>query len=486
MQRLTLNSNTTEPLNIQLTRQIRRQILAGKLTAGERLPASRKLADTLGIGRITVLSAYQRLQAEGFLETRTGSGTFVATTLPQQLTEPQQPDSLRLSQWGVAALAAEKRHFQPKTTPPITYDFGFGRTFPQTFPYDIWRKLLSRYLSTDDTLLARYGSAAGFAPLREAISAYVSRRRNVNCTPEQVIIVNGVQQAIDVVARLLVNPADNVLVESPGYTEAYELINVYGAHLHPLPLTRNGIQLNALNAAPHARLLFLTPTNQFPRGGALPLAGRLHVLQWANQHNAFILEDDYDSELYYAAEPPPALQSLDQHGRVIYLGTFSKVLFPALRLAHVILPPQLVPPFLAAKRLIDRGSPTLTQAAIADFIVEGHFELHMKRLRRIYAERRAALITALHKHVSGNFDYSDQPMGLHVMGYLPPTIDEKQLVKSLTDAGIFMLPGAPFHLQPDPSPSLLLGFNNIPVEQIEAGVALFGRILRTHLGQSQS
>jgi GntR family transcriptional regulator/MocR family aminotransferase len=476
-----LDPAAVEPLNIQLAQHIRHQILSGQLIAGERLPPSRKLAETVGIGRITVLNAYRRLQDEGFLESRTGAGTFVAQTIPQLKTAREQPEALLLSRWGAAALATEKQHHKSKNPASIAYDFGFGRTFPQTFPYDTWRKLLSRYLSTDDTLLSRYGSAAGFTPLREAINAYVSRRRNVNCTPEQVIIVNGVQQAIDVVARLLVNPGDTVLVESPGYTEAYELLNVYGAQLHPLSLTDTGIDIAQLQTAPRSRLLFLTPTNQFPRGGALPLTERLHLLQWARQNNAFILEDDYDSELYYATEPPPALQSLDQSESTIYLGTFSKVLFPALRLAYVILPQKLVTPFLAAKRLIDRGSPTLTQAAIADFIVEGHFERHMRRLRQTYGARRAALITALQNNLPTTLHYSDQPMGLHVMLYLPARTNEKQLVQALATAGIFVLSGAPYHLQAAPPPSLLLGFNNMPVEQIDAGIALFGRILHTHL-----
>lgn len=478
MHPLSVDRDLELPLSRQVADQLSRQIRDGALQPGERLPPSRNLAQSLGIGRITVMAAYKQLQTDGYVVTRVGAGTFVAE-LPITTTDVATASPLALTTWGEQAVAAERDHFRPKIPAHIEYDFGFGRTFPHAFPYDIWRKLLGRYLSTDDTLLSRYGSAAGFTPLREAIAAMVARRRGVHCTPDQIVIVNGVQQAIDVIARLLIAPGDEVLVESPGYTEAYELLTVYGARLRPIPVTTQGIDVTALPQDDAAQLVFVTPTNQFPRGGTLPLPGKLRLLNWAAAHGAFILEDDYDSELHYGGDPPTALQALDQHDCVIYLGTFSKVLFPALRLAYVILPQRLVPPFLAAKRLIDRGSPTLTQAAIADFIVEGHFELHMRRLRRTYRARRSALVQALQQLTPSLTGYAQLEAGLHVMAHLPDGMDEARLVQLSAENHIHIMPGAPYHLEPQPPPSVLLGFSNIGVERIEAGVREFGRIIGT-------
>lgn len=476
MQPLAVDRHHSLSLQRQLFDQLSQQIRDGILQPGERLLPSRELAHQLSIGRITVMAAYRQLQTDGYVVTRVGAGTFVAD-LPVAATAPPIAPPLTLSTWGTRAVMADRAYFRPKVPAHIEYDFGFGRSFPHTFPYDTWRKLLGRYLSTDDTLLSRYGSAAGFAPLRAAIAEMVARRRGVHCTPEQIVIVNGMQQAVDVIARLLITPGDDVLVESPGYTEAYELFTVYGAHLRPIPVTTEGIDVATLPEDSQARLIFVTPTNQFPRGGMLPLPGKLALLNWAARHDTFILEDDYDSELHYSGDPPSAMQALDQYDRVIYLGTFSKVLFPALRLAYVILPQRLVPPFLAAKRLIDRGSPTLTQAAIADFIVEGHFELHMRRLRRTYRARRAALVQALQQHTPLSIDYAQLAAGLHVMVRLPDGVDEARLVRVSAENHTHIMPGAPYHLELQPPPSVLLGFSNIAVERIEDGVREFGRML---------
>lgn len=470
-----VDRHSTVPLSQQVAAALRQQILDGSLLPGVRLPPTRALARQLGIGRSTIVNAYRQLEQEGFVAGQTGSGTYVTTTAMPADAGVRRP--VQLSRWGRRAHTIGQRHTTPRPPSKPTYDFSFGRTFSQTFPYNTWRKLLNRYLSTDDTLLSRYGSAAGFAPLRRALADYVARRRGVHCSVDQIVIVNGIQQAVDIIARLLLDPGDAVLVESPGYTEAYELFTVYGARLHPLPVTANGFDPAALPTAPSARLAFVTPTNQFPRGGSAPLAARITLLDWAAQHNAYVLEDDYDSELYYAGDPPAALRAIDRSERVIYLGTFSKVLFPALRLAYVVLPPPLVSPFLTAKRLIDRGSPTLTQAAIADFLFEGHFDRHMRRLRQLYRTRRAVLLDAMRAHVPELDDYADLPAGLHVMVHLPPQVDEPHLVAACAASGVHVMPGAPYHLAPDPPPSLLLGFSNIDGAQIEDGIRQFGRIV---------
>lgn len=463
MLKLSLKNSSEVPLSRQLALQIREQILRGERVAGEVLPPSRKLAEELEIGRIVVKQAYAQLADEGFVDTRTGSGTFVVD-LP--LPESKSPTDAPLSAWA-------ERAMQSQTAPQLIqksleYDFGFNNDFPQIFPYDVWRKLLARYLSTDDTMLARYGSAAGFAPLRSAIAAHLTRSRGVQCNTDQVVIVNGVQQAVDIIGRILLQSNDSVFVESPGYVEAYRLLRVYGAHLHGFPVDDGGFPVEKLgNRA--AKLAFVTPANQFPRGGTLPLTRRLQLIQWANRHNAYILEDDYDSELRYDGKQIGALQGLAPD-RVIYLGTFSKVLFPALRLAYVVLPQPLIAPFLATKRLIDRGSPTLTQAAIADFLREGHFERHVRRLRQTYAERRQILVASLCERLPA-WQFSDVAAGLHVMARLPLGMDEMKVVKSAERHQVGIYPAASYSLSPNPSPAVLLAFSGIDRERIRAGIS---------------
>ncbi len=469
MLKFCLRKSSETALYRQLALQIREQILRGERLAGESLPPSRKLAAELEIGRTVVKQAYSQLADEGFVETRTGSGTYVAELPPFQPQTSQK--TAALSVWAERALQSKPSAERQQKS--LEYDFGFNNDFPQIFPYDVWRKLLARYLSTDDTMLARYGSAAGFAPLRSAIASHLTTSRGVRCEMEQVVIVNGVQQAMDIIGRILLQPNDAVFVESPGYIEAYQLLRVHGAHLHGYAVDDDGFPVEKLgNRA--AKLVFVTPANQFPRGGTLPLPRRLQLIEWAYAHNAYIIEDDYDSELRYDEKQIGALQGLAPD-RVIYLGTFSKVLFPALRLAYVVLPQPLIEPFLATKRLIDRGSPTLTQAAIADFLREGHFERHVRRLRQAYAQRRQILTTALRSELP-DWQFSDVPAGLHVMARLPSTIDERVMVKLAESNQIGIYPAAPYSLSPNPDPAVLLAFSGISAEKIADGIGRLSQI----------
>lgn len=476
--RLALDRDAPAGLARQLASRLQELIVHGELAAGDRLPPSRTLADWLGIGRITVTTAYAQLAADGFVTARPGAGTFVAAVPPGAPTAP--PPSL--SAWGRQALAAGRAE-RAAAEPRGDFDFGFGRVFPHSFPYDVWRRLLARYLSTDDTMLARYGSPAGFEPLRRALADYVATARNIHCRPEQIIIVNGTQQAIDLLARLLLNPGDRVAVESPGYVDAYELLRVYQAQLLPVAVDGDGLQVAHLPADGRVALVYVTPANQFPLGGTLALPRRLALLDWAAQHGAFILEDDYDSELRYDGRLVTALQAVDTGGRVIYLGTFSKVLFPALRLAYVILPDALVTPFYAAKRLVDRGSPTLTQAAVADFLAEGHFARHMRRLRQTYGARRDVLVAALARHLGDVVSFVDAPAGLHVTVQLPDRVDEARLVRDAAEAGLILHPGAGYHVTPGP-PSLLLGFSGIAADRIDDGIRRLAGVIRSHGGRA--
>ena len=471
-----LNKSNSEPLYLQIYWQLRRQILTGQLLPGAPLPASRRLARQYGVARVTVTQAYEQLQAEGYVVGRPGAGTFVSDQLPLPLLPPAHTFAPEFSEWGQRVLATDQDTTQAAAArPPI--DFGFGRSFPHIFPYDIWRRLLARYLSTDDVMLSRYGSVAGFYPLRQALARYLGRLRGVNCTPEQVIIVSGAQQALDILGRLLLFSDDQVLVETPGYASAFELFAIRGANLLPLPVDDHGFPVERIPATARARLVFVTPSNQFPRGGTMPLARRLALLRWARAHDALVIEDDYDGELRYSSRPLAALQGLDEDGRVVYLGTFSKVLFPALRLGYVVLPTALVEPFVQAKALVDRGAPTLTQAAVADFISEGHFERHLRHLRQAYGRRRHVLVQALDAYLPGAVQYSSVEAGLHVMLYLDPACNEAAVVEQAAAAGVGVYPGEPYHLQKPAPPSILLGFSGLSETEIEEGVQRLAIVL---------
>jgi len=475
---LTLDRNGRIPLYAQIYRQARQLILDGRLAAGMKLPPSRQLAAHLGVARITVTQAYDQLQAEGYVVGRTGAGMFVAEGLVEDLlpVEEERPYTPTLSRWGRRVVAAESE-MAAASVPRPAIDFGFGRAFAQIFPYDVWRRLLARYLSTDDAMLARYGSVAGFYPLRQALADYLSRERGVRCTPEQVVVVSGAQQVLDILARLLLNPGDEVLVETPGYTVAYDLLRVYGAHLIGLPVDDDGFPVERIPPDCPARLAFVTPTHQFPRGGTMSLARRLRLLAWAREQGAVIIEDDYDGELRYNGRPLAALQGLDEEGRVAYLGTFSKVLFPALRLAYVVLPPALLDPFVQAKSLVDRGAPTLTQAAVADFITEGHFERHLRQLRQAYGRRRAVLTAAIERYLPGRVRYVPVAAGLHVMVYLEAGVSETAVVQQAAAVDVGVYPGAPYHLQQPAPPSILLGFSGLEEADIEEGIRRLAGVL---------
>ncbi len=460
---LQLDKTLAQPLFQQLYQQIRRQILAGNLTSGSRLPSSRKLAAQLKVGRITIIQAYEQLQAEGYIETRSGSGTFVTAEIDPALPDRHiQPFSLTLSSWGERVMSQQPMNKQANMR--LEIDFGFGRSFSHIFPYDIWRRLLARYLSTDDIMLSRYGSAAGFSPLREAVAAYLKRQRGVRCTAKQVVIVSGAQQALDILARLLISDGDEVLVETPGYHDAYTLFETHGARLVALPVDENGLPVEKIPDTCCARMAFVTPSHQFPRGGTLSLQRRLALLEWADRNDAWIIEDDYDSELRYDGRPLSSLQGIDTGGHVIYLGNFSKVLFPGLRLGYLVLPTPLTTPFIRAKGLVDRGAPTLTQAAVADFIAEGHFERHLRHLRKAYKARRQALVKALETYLSGRVNFSSVAAGLHVMLYLQPVCQESEIVRLAASVGVGVYPGAPYHLEQPAPPSILLGFSGLDSE----------------------
>jgi GntR family transcriptional regulator/MocR family aminotransferase len=468
------------PLYQQLYIHLQTAVRTGDLKPGMRLPSTRALAILLNISRHTVLNAYQQLIAEGYLDGMVGNGTFVAQILPDHLltssqhkylieTSLAEPDTPRFSEQATLQLTAPRM-------PMATLDgsgvsarpFRFGAPALRAFPYKVWSRLLIRQARRLPASAFPYQHAAGYLPLREAIAAHAMVSRGVHCTPEQILIVSGAQGGLDLVARLLINAGDPVWMEDPGYLKARGAFLGSGAKIIPVPVDEEGLVVETgIARAPQARLVYLTPSHQFPLGVTLSLARRLALLDWARHADAYILEDDYDSEYHYSRRPLPALQGLDNDGRVIYIGTFSKVLFPALRLGYLILPLHLVEAFRAVRNFIDTHPPMLEQAVLADFIVDGHFTRHLRKMRSLYAERRVTLLEAARE-----IDLEIQPpeAGMHCIGWLPEGMDALPLAREAARQGIDIAPVSHFSIEPLARDGILLGYGDYSVEQIQDGI----------------
>ena len=488
---LGLDRGSSVPLHRQLYDGLREAILSGRLRPGARLPSTRVLAADVGASRNTVLAAFGQLLAEGYLEGRVGAGTTVAGTLPETLLRAR-PETAgtgdrgrrpRLSQRGallvgtrdaLARGAATARPFRP------------GLPGLEAFPFDVWTRLVARRWRSVPRQLLDYGDPAGYAPLREAIAAYLGEARAVRCEAAQVIVVTGAQQAVDLAARVLLDPGDTAWVEDPGYPGARGALVAAGIRLAPVPVDAEGLDVrHGARHAAGARLVYVTPSHQYPLGVTMSLHRRLALLEWASRSGAWILEDDYDSEYRYAGRPLAALQGLDAAGRVIYAGTFSKVLFPSLRLGYLIVPGELVDAFVAARALADRHSPSVTQAALADFIDGGHFARHIRRTRALYAERQAALVRAAGRALDGLLEVGPAEAGMHLMGWLPEGVDDRAAARAALGREVDAPPLSGYRARParrGERGGLMLGYAAYTPREIEDACARLARALRTARG----
>jgi GntR family transcriptional regulator/MocR family aminotransferase len=476
----------------QVYESLRAAILEGRLAPGARLPSTRALASDIGVSRTTVLLAYDQLLAEGYVSSRTGSGTFVASELPEPLPIAARPGGApadappRLSAYGERVRAGAGGATLPpwRRRPALQFDFRYGLPAVEEFPHQVWRRLLARRARAASLSSLQYGSPEGYGPLRAAIADYLRRSRAVACAPEQVVIVNGSQQALDLAARLLLDPGDTVLIEEPQYQGARKVFLAAGARLVPVPVDAEGLDVAALPATtPAPRLAYVTPSHQFPTGAVMSVSRRLSLLAWAAAAGAYVLEDDYDSEFRYEGRPVEAVQGLDRAGRVIYVGTLSKVLFPALRIGYLVLPPPLVEPFAMAKWLNDRHTATLEQQALADFISEGHFERHLRRSRTRNAALRTALLEALDEGFGDRIEISGANAGVHLLVWLRDADpgDVPALVERAGRAGVGIYSVAPYFAGAPPRAGLLLGYASMTERSIRAGV----RKLAEAIGRGQ-
>ncbi len=467
------------PLFRQLYAWLKDAILQGRLAPGARLPATRDLAPMLKVSRQTVLAAYEQLTAEGYLRGGVGQGTFVDAALPVPRRAAFSPAGLLrpLPERGAAMASAMAR---------VRYHDGPVRAFRPSmpgldlFPFDAWRKLELRALRRPGPHLG-YSEPAGYQHLRELLCAYLRASRGVVCTPEQVVITSGSQQALYLLAHLLLAPGDGVWVESPGYQGACAPMTVAGARICTVPVDAEGMDV-AYGAAhyPEARMVFATPSHQLPLGVTMSLGRRLALLRWAVAHRAWVIEDDYDSEYRYTGPPLASLQSLDSAGCVIYVGTLSKVLFPGLRLGYVVAPPALAEPLARAKAVVDRHSAIVPQMVLADFIGEGHFARHIRRTREAYAERREALLGAIDTRLGDRLRCGPSDAGLDLCVHFRPDAggrfpDEARVAQAALDAGIELRPLA-YYANPQAvpacavDPGLLLGFSAVGPDDIRRGV----------------
>jgi GntR family transcriptional regulator/MocR family aminotransferase len=463
-------SKQGEPLFRQVYLGLRQAILAGSFSPGERLPSSRDLAEQLGISRTVALAAYDQLLAEGFVEGHRGSGTFVSQSLTATRPRKQEKSaSLQLSHFGLAAAAATPAVEFPSRQPPaLRYNFAFGRTDTAIFPYAAWQRILLRHAREARMRELDYGPPVGSLALREAICAHLRRSRAVVCDPSEVIVVNGSQQALDLIARVLVERGDPVAIEDPQYPGAREVLLAAGARLIPVPVDRDGIDPAKL--PDHASLVFVTPSHQFPTGAILPLSRRLALLEWARRKNAVIVEDDYDGEFHYEGRPLESLQGLDTEGRIAYLGTFSRTIFPALRIGYLIVPKSLASAFTAAKWLSDLHSATLEQLTLAEFIQTGMYERHLRRLRRRNTARRDALLEAIEEYLGKRVEVTGGGSGAHIVVWPRKHISEQTIIDRAAAQGVNVYGVSQFFLKQPSQTGLILGYARLNEQEIREGI----------------
>jgi len=471
------------PIGARLTQLIRRAILDRVVPPAHRLPSTRALAQALRIARNTVVPVYEQLRAEGFVVAGHGSGTYVCRIAPDALAVPAQAVEPRSS----APLAFSRRgrryHSHPLHEFWTRQPFCPGQFDFELFPHRLWNRLQQRQLRRADPVQLEQGEPGGAPELRQAIAEHVRATRGVRCAPDQVIITDGTGESIDLVARLMCDPGDAVLLEDPGYWAATQVLSDHGLRLHPAPVDAHGLPVPRLRPGQRApRLAYLTPSNQFPTGGVMPLARRLEWLQFAARHDTLLLEDDYDSEYRYEGAPFPSLQGQDGAGRVIYLGTFSKTVYPGIRVAFLVVPQGLQRVFADASADFYRDGDQIVQQVLADFMREGHYAAHVRTLRREYALRRDAMLRALQAALPQAFatrrlSVVSGARGVHLTISLPDGVDDRAVARAAIAHGVTAIPLSVYAMRV-PWRGLVLSFAATPVAQIAPLVATLAPILR--------
>jgi GntR family transcriptional regulator / MocR family aminotransferase len=479
---VSLDPDSATPMYRQLSDWFRRAILDHHLSPGQRLPSTRQLAGELAISRIPVLVAYEQLLAEGYLETFKGAGTCVARSIPQQTSKTEalkpnrvlsrpagRPTARRLSRRAAAMRTRDRSWLNNLGA------FRVGLPALDHFPAGIWSKLVNRHARKPPKDLLYYGDTLGYLPLRESIAEYLGVFRAVRCDASQVLVTTGSQQGLQLAAQVLLDPGEHVWMEEPGYPGAQLAMQAAGAVLVPVPVDQEGLDVSeGMRRGPVARAAYITPSHQFPLGVTLSAARRMQLLSWAVSSGTWIIEDDYDSEYRFGGRPIASLQGLDTDGRVIYVGTFSKVMFPAMRLGYLVLPKDLVPAFAVAREATDTCSASLYQSVMADFIREGHFARHIARMRKLYAQRRRALVEEIQQQLSEKLEVLGAEAGMQLAALLPRGVDDVTVARRAAKKGVSARPLSACYLNARARGGLILGYGGTDTAAIHEGVQILG------------
>jgi GntR family transcriptional regulator/MocR family aminotransferase len=468
------------PAHRWLYSALRTEILDGRLRPGARLPGTRDLAGQYGLSRGTIVNAFEQLKSEGYLEGSVGSGTYVSKVLPEEsLHVARETRAQRPMQWkprrSISNYGKRVKLFSGLET-RVPRAFRTNLPALNLFPTELWTQITARRLRRASTNLLRGCDPLGYPPLREAVADYLSTSRGVKCVPEQIAIVSGVQEALDLVARLFLNPGDRVCMENPGYPGAVIVFEAVGAKISAVCVDEEGMKLREPSLR-DARLIYVTPAHQFPLGITMSLRRRLELLEWARKSGALIFEDDYDSEYRYSGRPVPALQGLDRHGLVLFAGTFNKVLFPSLRLGYLVIPPDLLSYFAATRSVTSRHAPLLDQAVLCDFITEGHFGRHLRRMREVYAERLSVLMESAQQRLAGLLEISNIEAGLQTVGWLRNGLAAEPVAKAAAARDVEVTPLSRYSRGRMAQEGLQLGFAAVDAAEIRRGVRELAVIL---------
>jgi GntR family transcriptional regulator/MocR family aminotransferase len=479
---VSVDRRSSTPLYRQIYDGYREAIVERRLHGGQRLPSTRSLATELQISRIPVLNAFEQLLAEGYFESRVGAGTYVASSLPDELPAPDRatpgatpprPGPRAVSSRPDALLRRE-----PEPWLGGAGAFRMNQPAVDQFPFPVWSGLVARHCRNPQKSLLNYGDPMGHRPFREALAAYLRTARAVRCEPEQIMVVSGSQQALELSARVLLEPGRAVWMEEPGYGGARDALTMAGAQLVPVPVDEEGLDVAAgIARRPKARAAYVTPSHQYPLGVTMSASRRLQLLDWAQRSGAWIIEDDYDSEYRYESLPIASLQGLDRDARVLYIGTLSKVLFPALRLGYIVIPADLVPRFSSVREAMDIFPSTLYQAVLADFIAEGHLGRHLRKMRLLYRERRSVLVDAIRKELGGMLQVRGDQAGLHLVGTLPKGLRDRRISVAAARGRLWLMPLSACFIGAPSGPGLVLGYGGTAPTEIVDGVRRLRRLL---------
>ena len=469
-----VDRRSSKPLYQQIYDSFRTRIMHGDLRGGEAVPSSRELARDLRVSRLPVLNAYAQLQAEGHFETRTGSGTFVAKTIPTQ-TRPEQPgrDGRAGSRRSISADAKALPKLERPTWAETLGPFQVGQPELKSFPIHTWSRLLSRYSRELRVSALQYANPMGLDSLRELLATYLRASRGVRCTAGQIMIVNGSQQALYLVTRVLLNRGADTWIEEPGYWLVQHVLALAGCKVVPVPVDSEGLNVAAgIRLKSNAKAAFVAPSHQYPLGVTMTATRRFQLLEWAHKGHSWIVEDDYDSEYRYDSMPIASLQGLDVNSRVIYTGSFSKVLFPSLRVGYIVIPNDLVERFAAVRQAMDICPTHTTQAVLAEFIREGHFARHIRNMRKLYEQRRLLLIDEIEAQFGSSCEILGAAAGMHVALFFESNFSDTRVAASAAERRLLVSPLSLSYIGRAARPGLVLGFGNSPSAQIPTAVRL--------------